>query len=161
MPDAKAFDIAEGHRVMAAECFNRAWALLDLPERTPAETAEMVDAAHASRYHWVHRDDIQPRNLAISAWQLSRVYAAAGNPTMAASFGRESLDLCERYELPPFLVGYAHEALARAARLDGDLEFAGFHLARARDAADEVRDQDDRAMLAGDLDEITGSLPAD
>jgi hypothetical protein len=161
MATSETFDTAEGHRVFAAECFNRSWALLDLPERSHAETAEMIDAAHASRFHWIHRSDVEPRNLAISAWQLSRVYAVAGDPARALDFGRESLDLCDRYELSPFLVGFAHEALARAFALDGDVEFARFHLTRAREEADRVGDPDDRALLVADLDEVAASLPPD
>ena len=148
------YDYSEGHRVFSAQCFNRAWEMIDRSERSDDETAHMIDAAHASRYHWVMRGDAEPRNLAISAWQLSRVYAAAGLPDIAAIHAQESLDLCQRNDLSAFLTGYAFEALGRAAALDGNVEAAEAYVAAARDIALDVEDDDERSILLNDIDDI-------
>ena len=40
-------------RGVAVHLYNRTWDLLDLgDQRTEAQTQEMVDAAHASSWHW-------------------------------------------------------------------------------------------------------------
>jgi len=148
------YDYSEGHRVFSAECFNRAWEMLDRPGRSADESAHMIDAAHASRYHWAMRDDVEPGNLAISAWQLSRVYAAAGTPGMAARYAQESLDLCQGNNLSAFLTGYAFEALGRAAALDGNAGAVETYLAAALDCALTIDDDDERSVLLGDIDDV-------
>jgi hypothetical protein len=61
-------DLPPLHRHFAATLFNRAWDLIDQPDRSDAENDEMLHAAHASRYHW---GAIGVRG----EWQISRVYA--------------------------------------------------------------------------------------
>ena len=39
-------------RRVASELFNLVWSLLDIPDRSPEQEAEMIHAAHASRWHW-------------------------------------------------------------------------------------------------------------
>lgn len=148
-------DEEEAHRHFAAVCFNRTWELLDQPDRTEAETAEMINTAHASRYHWSMRPDVEPLNLAISDWQLSRVYAVAGDAETASGYAVASLHLCEQYELPAFNRGYAHEGLARAALVAGDAESRDRHLAAALEAAEAIEDEDHRSLLLADLEDLT------
>lgn len=143
---------ADGHRSFSAECFNRVWELIDRSERTDDETELMVDSAHASRFHWRMRDDVEPRNMAIASWQLSRVYAAAGRSEEALRYGQESLDICTTNSLSPFLSGYAFEALARAALLGGDDEAARGHLEAAKEAANRIADTEERGMLMDDIE---------
>ncbi len=147
---------SESHRQFSAECFNSVWDLLDRSERTEDETELMIDTAHASRYHWRMRDDVEPRNMAISSWQLSRVYAAAGHPDPALRYAEESLDLCKSNGLSPFLTGYALEALTRAALLGGDSKAAGLTRAAATEAAMKVEDDEERVMLLKDIDDAMG-----
>lgn len=150
-----AIDEQEGHRHFAAVCFNRTWELIDQPDRTAAETAEMINTAHASRYHWSMRDDVESLNLAISDWQLSRVYAVAGDAETAAAYAAASLHRCEQYELPPFNLGYAHEGLARAAEVAGDADTRDRHVAAALSAAETIEDAEHRNLLLSDLEDLT------
>lgn len=143
----------DSHRHFSAQCFNSVWDLLDQSERTEDETELMIDTAHASRYHWRMRDDVEPRNLAISSWQLSRVYSAAGRPNAALRYGQESLDVCTSNDLSPFLTGYALEALTRAALLSGDSEAASVTRAAAEDAAMRVQDAEEQTMLLKDIED--------
>lgn len=150
-----AIDEHEAHRHFAAVCFNRTWELIDQPDRTAAETAEMINTAHASRYHWSMRDDVEPLNLAISDWQLSRVYAVAGDADTAAAYAAASLHRCEQYELPPFNLGYAYEGMARAAQVAGDVEARDHHVAAALSAAEDIEDDDHRSLLLSDLEDLS------
>ena len=65
-------------RRLAAGLFNRVWELLEKADRTADDDDEMVNAAHASRYHWGETGE--PVHRARGDWQCSRVYAVLGRP---------------------------------------------------------------------------------
>jgi hypothetical protein len=144
------------HRELAAQCFNDAWDLIEKPTRTPEETDQMIDLAHASRWHWTQARDCTPLNLTVAAWQLSRVYALAGVFNEATRYAQASLQLSQAHNVPPFYEAYAYEALARAAEGDDRDRY----LAAARDLIPQVEKERDRTALLADLDDIqqtTGS----
>jgi hypothetical protein len=143
------FDAAAAHRHFSAGCFNHAWTLIEKPERTAAETEEMVLCALASLWHWTQRADCTDRNLSIGHWQVSRVYALAGQGENAMRHARRSLELAQGS--PPFYVGAAHEAVARAAVVLNDRELLQNHLNEARRCAAEVSDPAERQDLEQDL----------
>ena len=132
------------HRQLAVSLFNRTWELLDQETRTDQERDEMLTAAFASRHHW--REVGEPQNFAISEWQVARVAAVLGYPDLAEEYGRRSLHTASRSYLGPFYEGYAHEALARAARLAGNRGLMAKHL----DLAHEMLDQIVECLGAGD-----------
>lgn len=143
------FDLAKAHRWFSADCFNRVWSLIDKPDRTPDECERMVSLAHASLAHWRERADCTPQNLSIGYWQVARVYAVLGQ----AENARRYRELCLQASAaePPFYLGYAHEALARAAKLAGNAAVAAEHLATARQLAAQVTDAGERGALESDL----------
>lgn len=140
------------HRHMAGNLFNAAWELLDLESRTPAQEQEMLAAALGSRYHWGRVG--MPRHLAIGDWQVSRVFAVIGDSANARRFADSSLAACTEHGLDAFVTGYAHEALARAAALDGDRQQRDRHLAAARDLSEEIADAAERDLLLKDLESV-------
>lgn len=139
----------EWHRSQGIETFNTTWGFLDDPDRDPTGDLDMLTAALASRHHW--RVAGEPKNWAISDWQVARVLAVLGEGEMARRFAQASLDLVEEHRLEAFLRGSAHEALARAAALRGDAAARDVHLAAARDALEELTDEEDRDVLAADI----------
>lgn len=147
-------DRFEGHKLFSTVCFNHVWDLLEMSSLTAEQTETMIDAAHASRYHWRMRDDGTPRNIAVSSWQLSRVYAAAGRADEALRYGQQSLEACIEHDLAPFYRGYAYEALARASILVPDRDAARRYAADARQALAAVEDAEERSMLGKDVSEI-------
>lgn len=149
------FDLAAAHKFFSATCFNRAWTYIEKPERTADDNEQMLALAHASVWHWRQREDCQPRNLSIGYWQLSRVYALIRHAERAAHYGE--LCLAVSTDEPPFFLAYAHEALARAAALQGDPRMMSEHLAEARRLGELVKDPEDRQLLLADLETI--SLP--
>jgi len=142
------------HRSLASALFNRTWELLDKETRSHEEKAEMLTAAFASRYHW--RKAGEPLNFAISDWQVSRVAAILGYADLAEEYGWRSLEVASRSSLGPFYECYAHEALARAARLAGDRDLKKKHLDIAYEALGRVEEADERDLLSADLDELRG-----
>lgn len=152
MSETPPFDLARAHRWFSADCFNRVWALLDKPDRTPDECERMISLAHASLAHWRERADCTAQNLSIGYWQVSRVHAVLWQAENARRYGRLCLDVSGAE--PPFYLGYAHEALARAEKLAGNAIVAQQHLAEARRLAELVADAEERAALNSDLDQL-------
>lgn len=149
MTKTPAFDVAAAHKYFAAACFNKAWDLIEKADRSPEEDRLMVALNQASIYHWLNRPDCDDQRLSVGYWQASRIQALLGN----AAEARKHAEVCLGYSanLEPFYVGYAHEALARAARLAGAAKRADKHVALAREQAALVRRKDDRELLSKDL----------
>ena len=118
MPKTPSFDVEAAHRYFSANCFNRAWDLIDKPDRSVEEERMLVLLSQASLFHWSQRPDNNNQSMSIGYWQASRVQALLGN----AAEARRYAGICLEYshDLEPFYLGYAYEALARAARLAGD-----------------------------------------
>jgi hypothetical protein len=152
MSESMNFDVGNAHTFFSQTCFNQAWDLIVKPDRTPAETDDMLQLAHASAWHWRQRPDCTKEKLSIGYWQLSRVFALAGDAQRATRYA----DLCleaSRSETP-FLIACAYEALARAASVAGDRETVAGHLQQARTWLDMVEDQEDRELIQKDIDAI-------
>ncbi len=154
MTNQPTFDVAQAHKHFSAECFNRAWDLMDKAERTPEENETMVQLSVASTWHWTQRPDCSPQNLSVGHWQTSRIYALLGKPDMARHYGRLSLETLEDASDDPFYIGYAYEALARAEWVANNPTKTAEYLALARKAAGRVTDADMRQALLADLQSI-------
>jgi hypothetical protein len=152
-------DITLGHKKFAAAAFNHAWDFIDLKVRTDEEVRQMLDAAHASSWHWRHRDDATPQNRSIADWQLSRVHALAGNGAIALDYGNLSLVTASESGLS-FYIGYAYEAIARANWVLGNLDDARAALAAANESLDQIPDEDEKAILRPDLEDIAIKIGA-
>jgi hypothetical protein len=154
MADETKLDLAAAHENFSASCFNAVWELLDKADRTERESQRMIELAHASIWHWTQREDCTDTNLSIGYWQASRVYATLGMADEARRYGALCLAASEAEGVPPFYLGYAHEALARAAGVAGDREEAAAQLAEARRIAETVPDEEAKKMLLADLDTL-------
>lgn len=141
------------HREIAVALFNHVWSLLEIADRNPAQTDELIHAAHASRFHWSRADGSSTVNLGRGEWQCSRVYATLGRGEPALWHARRCLDYAEASGggQEDWDLAAAHEAMARAHAVAGDLAAAAASKARAIVALEGVADQDDRDVIAGDL----------
>jgi hypothetical protein len=146
-------DVASWHRTFASRAFNETWGFLDTEELSREQQEEMLAATFAQRYHWYHVGD--ERNRAIADWQVSRVFVVLGYADLARRFGERSLEIAIEYELDPFVEGFAHEAIARAAAEVDDVETFTEHLELAKAALSAVEDDEDREILAADLAEMS------
>lgn len=142
-------DVAAAHKHFSAWCFNQAWELMEKIDRTEDDNRMMEALSHASIFHWSSRPDCSDRNLSIGYWQASRIQSILGN----AEETRRYAQTCLRYsaDLEPFYLGYAHEALARAASLANDAATLSDRLAQAEWAARQVTDEGQRQRLTNDL----------
>ncbi len=136
-------------RRLAAELFNRVWDLLEQPDRDQAADDTMLHAAHASRFHWGEVGEAL--NLARGEWQVSRVYATLGRPEPATHHARRCLEICLANGIGDFDLAFAYEALARAAAVAGDAGERDRFRELARQAGEQVAEDDDLASFFNDL----------
>ncbi len=158
MADPLDFDFASGHKFFSATCFNRAWDFIDMPQRSAAEEEAMVLLAMASLWHWTQRADCSDHHRALGYWQVSRALALARLAEGARLFAQKSLELSQNEG--PFYLGYAHEALARAACAAGDRVQAASDLGQARRWAEKVEDPEEGNLLRKDLEALAALVGA-
>ena len=155
MPDSQgppaAVDLAL-HRRLAVDLFNFVWTLLEKPQRSVEENDAMLNAACASCYHWGLVG--QPVNQARGQWQISRVCSVLGLAESAAHHARRSLKICRQHNIGDFDLAFAYEALARAAAVAKNADRCRENLQLARDAANDIKEVDDREWLMKNLAEI-------
>jgi hypothetical protein len=146
------FDLVAAHKHFSAWCFNSAWELIEKPDRSEWEVRWMEALSHASIFHWISRPDCTDKNLSVGYWQASRIQALIGNAQEAVRHARTCLGYSTNLE--PFYIGYAYEALARAASLMNDAANLADYLDRAESFAEQVQDEQDRQLLVADLAQL-------
>jgi len=153
--ETPALDLTAAHKYFAAHCFNSAWDYMDKSQRTAVEDEQMLALAMASHWHWTQREDYSPVNASISYWQLSRVFVLLGQVENARHYAQRSLDVLPDDEALPFYRGYAYEALARAAALAQDRPAMEAALSQAKQFAEIITKEKNRAALLADLEAVS------
>ena len=136
-------------RQLAVDLFNEVWALLETDDRTAEQDERMVHAAHGSRLHWESAGTAE--NVAVGDWLCSRVYAVLDRAEPAMYHARWCLTRAESEALPNWIRAEAHEAMARAYAVQGELDDARRHAEEARAIAATIEDRDDLDVVLGDL----------
>ena len=103
----------------------------------------MIHAAHASRWHWGRAGG--PEQWAIGDWLCSRVYAVLDRGEPALYHAQRCLAVCEEHRMGNFVPASAHEALARAHAVLGDMDLA--RIERNLAYADAIDLDDDEATM--------------
>jgi hypothetical protein len=155
MPDTALVNVQAAHRHFSAGCSTEAWRLMELKNRSPFQSDELKAVAFASLWHWIKRDDCDPKNIAVGYWLLSRVHTVLGESRPAIEFAKSCID--KSVALSQFYIGYAYEALARAHILDaGDSPSpeAAQALAHARQHTALLPDAEGKRLLLADLDAL-------
>lgn len=143
-------------RALAADLFNRAWALLDTPARTPDQDDEMVHAAHASAHFWLRVGTAQHHFR--SHWQLARIYAALGRAEPALHHAERCRRLCTDRALTPFDHACLFEVHARALAADGRPTEASISLQRARFVTATLTDPEEQRLMETDIAQTAAAL---
>jgi hypothetical protein len=147
------------HRQLGIDLFNYTWTLLDKQDRTREEDDEMLSAAFASAFHWLHAEGAGPENRARSEWQISRVYAMLGRGEPAVHHAQRCLDHCLDNGIGDWDLAFAYEALARAHRVAGNDEQHRRNLELAREAGAAIEQAEDREHFEQDLAELVEASP--
>ena len=132
-------------RQLGVDLFNEVWRLMETRE----DDERMVNAAHASAFHWAAAPECKPENRARSEWQISRIYTVLGRGEPAVWHAQRCLEWCESAGIGDWDLAYAYEALARAHAVSGTGE-ADAWKAKAREAGDAIADQEDREHFEED-----------
>lgn len=142
---------ADLHRAMALETNHHVWTLLGQATRSDGENGELVDAAHASLYHW--RQVGTNVELQRGEWLISHVYAVLGRVEPALFHAQHCYAITqnEPQGLADFDHAYAYEAMARALALAGDLAAALPYYQQASAAGSAIADDEDRSIFLGDF----------
>lgn len=147
----------QAHQHFSAACFNDCWNYIDKKDRSPDDIENMILLANASVWHWKQRTDCQPMNLSVGYWQLSRVYALAGNFDLAQTYANQCLSIGIDNSLPPFYIGYAYEALARVAFGCKEVQKANILLKEAFAELEKISEPEEKSILETDLKDLQKS----
>lgn len=145
------FDLQAAHQYFSTTCFNQAWDLIEREARTPEEEEQMLHLSMTSLWHWMQRPDCSSKELSLGYWQISRVYAITGRPENATWYAERCREVTEDADLPAFYLGYAYEALARAAMAGRNKQAAMEYIMQARELAKREQSDEDRQLLLDDL----------
>jgi hypothetical protein len=148
-------EITAAHRFFSADCFNRAWDLIDKSERSPEEDELMLELCLSSIWHWRQREDFNATNLSIGYWQAARIFTVLNQLENARRYGMMCLETSRAEGAPPFYCGYAYEALARIESKAGNPGKAKEYIQLARRMAAQVTDLQEKQQLEDDLDTIS------
>jgi hypothetical protein len=138
-------EIARSHRWHAVECNNLAWRLSELTQRTPAQDAEMLNAAHASAFHWskvgteVHS--------ARAKMLLGHVHALLGHGDLALVYAQESYRYLVAHEPPDWELAFAHAVVGHAAYAAGEADLHRENFAKAEKLGAGIADLEDREIF--------------
>jgi hypothetical protein len=154
MPEASEQEM-EFHRKIAKQCFNKTWDYLEKKNRTPDDDRQMLILAHASRYHWGLIG--YARNLAVGEWQISRVYADLKYAESSLLFAKSSLELVIKNNLTELLPS-AYEGVARAYAIAQQPQLSRDYIAKARKELESIRDEADKKVYAGQINETEALL---
>ena len=137
------------NRRFAVELFNRSWDLLEMPDRSADDDAEMLAAAFASAWHW--RQVGTAENIALGDHQISKVASHVGQPALALHYARRALEAIEIGHFGNWQVAAAYEGMARACAAAGDLSGRDYWVQRCTVALGAVPDAADRTVVAEQL----------
>jgi hypothetical protein len=149
-------DLTAWHRWFAVECNNAAWQLVERAERTPVETAAMLNAAHAAAFHWTAAGTALHR--ARANMLLGFAHAFAGSGALAMQFARESFDYLSAQSCPDWEAASLHACMAAAAYASGDPQLHAEHYETARQHGESIADETDRSIFQASFRNI--AVPA-
>ena len=142
-------EAARWHRRFAVELFNRSWDLLEQPDRSPDDDAELLAAAFGSAYHWGRVGTAE--NRALADHQIAKAASGAGQPALALHYARRALEAIEIGRFGDWQVAAAYEGMARACAVAGDVAGRDYWVQRCTVALGAVPDAADRSVVAEQL----------
>lgn len=138
-------------RYFAIEANNRAWELA-ARARSAAEDREMLDAAHASAWHWeVAGTELHHMRAKML---LAEVHSLLGLGASALAYAREVRDYFLGRETPDWELAFTHTIHAHAAHAAGDEATHRSAYREAVDAIDAIADEEDRKIVRATFEQV-------
>ena len=137
-------DPALWHRYFAIECNNRAWDL-SVSVRSAADDAEMLNAAHASAFHWqIAGNEL---NHMRAKMLLAEVHAWVGLGKSALEYANDVRRYFLNRETPDWEIAFTHVVHAHAAYAAGDAALHRSAYEESARAIAAVKDEEERAIV--------------
>jgi len=142
-------DLSAWHLYFAKVANNRAWQL-SVESRDAAGDREMLDAAHASAWHWqVVGTEIHRMR---SAMLLAEVHAALGHGDIAMRYAQTVRDyFLGKPDTPDWEIAFTHLVYAHAAHAAGDSAEHRRAYEEAVRAVDAIAEGEDRDIVVASL----------
>jgi len=135
------------HRRFAGRCNNRAWDLVDRTDRTPAEDRELLDAAHASSWHWTQvGSELQRRRADMLVCQAHAALGLGGRAALERATAMRDWFLAAA-ATPDWERAFAHVVHAGAALVAGDTAAHRDSWTQAASAIEAIADAEDRSIV--------------
>ena len=138
-------------RALAVGGNNLAAALEEKADRTPAQTAGMVDAARAALANWKRAGGWLEEERA--EYRLAHSLLEAGQAAAAVGSARRCVAVCTQHTAAPLEQVFAHAVLALALRASGDAAGGDAARAQARHWFEQVP-ADERAWCEPELEKL-------
>jgi hypothetical protein len=138
-------DAAAWQRFFAMSANNAAWDLSTHP-MDAARAAQLLDAAHASAWHW--KAIGTELNRMRAAMLLAQAHALAGHGATALAYAREMRDyFLGRPDTPDWEIAFAHAVHAHAAHVAGEHDEHRDSYALAATAVKAIASPQDRDIV--------------
>ena len=111
----------------------------------------MLVFAFGSLFHWSHSPSCQPVNLQRGECLISHVYAVLKNGKKALKHAENCFEITKEHNIKDFDLAYSYEALYRAYKILGDTEKENYFFNKAKEAAENIRDKEDKEIFLSDL----------
>jgi hypothetical protein len=138
-------DPASWHRYFAIEANNRAWELAGKPSRSPEETGEMLDAAHAASLHWnavgTELNRMRARTL------LAQAHALAGLGDSAWPIAEAVRSYFQSRETDDWEIALVYSIHAHAAACVGQEGVHRESYRAAQRAVEKIADPEDQRIV--------------
>ncbi len=140
-------------RGLAVAANNATWELLDGRSLDDDGALDLLGRAHAAAHHWRAATGPHSIEAARAAWLCARAHTVVGQGSTAIDLARSCTRLTAEAveEASDFDQVYAIEATARATACLGQLDEAETLRAEAWERAAAIGDDEDRAIVEGDL----------
>jgi len=152
MVDKELSEEEEMHKKIAINLFNSTWGLMEKKDRTKEVDDEMINSAHASRFHWGKVG--APVNFLRGEWLISRVYSILKRAEPSIYHAQRCLDICLEHKIGDYDLAWAYEALARAYSVKGDKIKTEEYMKIAKEASEKIAKKEDKDLLFKELGTI-------
>jgi len=150
MEQEKKYSEEECHKKFAVELNNLVWGLLEKKDRTKGEDEIMINASHASLYHWSIVG--KAINLQRGHWLVSHVYAVLNRVEPALHHAKKCMELTEQHNFVDFDLAYACEAMARAYAAGGVKSKSEKYIKLAQEAGEKIKGEEDKKLFFSDFE---------
>ena len=140
------------HRYFAIECNNQAWDL-SVQVRDLEEDDAMLNAAHASAFHWAETGT--ELNQMRAGMLLAEVHALLGDGKSALAYASKMRDFfLNQDDTPDWEIAFTHVIYAHAAHGAGASEAHMNAYSEAQAALDAITDPADREIVQQTFDHV-------